>query len=126
MPDISGATFHHVVSAKDGHLLVDAGALAVDVRPRASQERDGVAKRAIGTDRNNVAAYFGDGSAERHAELGAKDQPIVLLCGSLYGSQPVLQQLAERGYTRLYQVEGGYRAWTHEHASRAEAGAAGA
>lgn len=52
-----------------------------------------------------------DQIAEHTGELPGKDEPIVLYCRSGSMSTTAAQTLVSLGYTGVFEVEGGMRAW---------------
>jgi rhodanese-related sulfurtransferase len=52
-----------------------------------------------------------DQIADHQAELPAKDEPIVLYCRSGPMSTQAAKVLVGLGYTRVYELEGGFNAW---------------
>ena len=58
-------------------------------------------------DRNDLDALFGP--AEN--PVISLDTPVVVVCGSPNGSGPVAAALAQRGYTNVSHVDGGFPAW---------------
>jgi rhodanese-related sulfurtransferase len=100
-----------LITPQDGIAQVAAGAVLIDVRGAASQERDGALPGAIPVDRNNVEAEFSFESALRHPQVVSFDTPIVVVCGSVRGSGPVAAELREQGFTNVSHVEGGFGAY---------------
>ena len=52
-----------------------------------------------------------DEIAQHQADLPAKDAPIVLYCRSGNMSTQAAKTLVELGYSRVYEVDGGFNAW---------------
>ena len=52
-----------------------------------------------------------DQIADHLDQLPGKDAPIVLYCRSGNMSTTAAKTLAELGYTRVYEVDGGFNAW---------------
>lgn len=44
-------------------------------------------------------------------EIGAKDQPVVLMCKSGMRSAQAASALRENGYERVYELSGGVLSW---------------
>ena len=55
--------------------------------------------------------YSGDALANTDALPFAKDESVVLYCGSGNSCSILAQQLRERGYSNAVALEGGYAAW---------------
>lgn len=83
------------------------GALLVDVRSAAGRAAHGEIPVARVVDRQDLDALFGPVGAP----LIEIDRPVVVVCGSEAGSAPVARALAERGYTDVSQVAGGFPGW---------------
>ncbi|MCB8913393.1 rhodanese-like domain-containing protein [Rhodococcus rhodochrous] len=81
---------------------VEKGALLIDVRRAASREKFGVVPGAEHVEKNEIETRFGDGNRSRQ---------IVVFCGSIAGSGPVVEQLREFGYADVVHIEGGFEAW---------------
>lgn len=96
----------------DGQNALDAfraGALLIDVRSEAGRHKNGEAHGAIVIPKTDVVEAvtrrFGRASAE---------QKIIIFCGSIKGSEPIIDQLTAAGVTNVYDVEGGFDALTGE------------
>ncbi|WP_433619304.1 rhodanese-like domain-containing protein [Dactylosporangium sp. CA-139114] len=86
----------------EAHRRVEGGAVLVDVRSAPRRDSDGTIPGARVLDRTRVAAEIG---------IDGPDTPIVVICGSVNGSQPVAEELIGLGYTDVVHVEGGFAAW---------------
>lgn len=91
----------------DAAARVADGALLVDVRSAAGRASTGAIPGARVVDRTDLDAIFGP-VGEPVISL---DTPVVVVCGSESGSGPVAAALAERGYTAVTHVAGGFPAW---------------
>ncbi len=81
----------------------ESGAVLVDVR----EDREWVAGRATG------AMHLGKGIIERDIERLYPDPetPLYCYCGGGYRSALVADALQKMGYTKVYSVAGGIKAW---------------
>lgn len=87
--------------------LVDDGALLLDVRTAEEFEAGHVpGARNVPVERPNALA-------ERWQEL-PKDRPIVVYCQTGRRSVKASELLAEKGFTEVYNVLGGYERWEAE------------
>lgn len=79
------------------------GAALVDIR----EDHEWQAGRAEG------ALHIGKGVLERDVEaaLPELDRPIVLYCGGGFRSALAAAALQDMGYTRVYSLAGGWKAW---------------
>lgn len=91
----------------DAAARVADGALLVDVRSAAGRSATGAIPGARIVDRTDLDAVFGPVGAP----VISLDTPVVVVCGSESGSGPVAEALAERGYTAVSHVAGGFPAW---------------
>ena len=94
-------------AAADAAAKVADGALLIDVRSAGGRAAHGEIPGATLADRHDLDALFGP--AENPAI--SLDTPVVVVCGSPNGSGPVAEALAERGYTNVSHVDGGFPAW---------------
>jgi rhodanese-related sulfurtransferase len=100
-----------LITPEEGASRVADGALLIDVRSEATRLRVGALSGAVVVDRERLPELFGDDSPERLNDLRSGDQPIVVVCGSVDGSRPVAEWLAENGFDNVAHVEGGFPAW---------------
>jgi rhodanese-related sulfurtransferase len=94
-------------TATDAAARVADGALLIDVRSAGGRASHGEIPGATLADRHDLDALFGP--ADNPAI--SLDTPVVVVCGSPNGSGPVAAALAERGYTNVSHVDGGFPAW---------------
>lgn len=82
---------------------LQSGAKLIDVR-EDNEWQQGHAKNAI---------HLGKGVIERDIEktVPAKDAEIVLYCGGGFRSALAADNLQKMGYTNVYSMDGGWRAW---------------
>jgi len=93
------------LSPADANARAQAGGLTiVDVRP--PQER---AQAALPLD---VRVLDGDG--EQHLQALPKDTALAFLCHRGGRSQQAAERFAARGFTRVYNIEGGIDAWAQD------------
>ncbi|WP_265522374.1 rhodanese-like domain-containing protein [Oerskovia flava] len=102
-----GGTQPVLQAPRDAGERVAGGALLVDVRSAGGRAAHGEIPGATLVDRADLDALFGPAVAP----AVALDTPIVVVCGSERGSGPVAAALAERGYTDVTHVDGGFPAW---------------
>ncbi|GAA0823466.1 rhodanese-like domain-containing protein [Streptosporangium amethystogenes subsp. fukuiense] len=98
-----------------------AGALFVDVRRPEARAEHGLLPTAVAVEKVDVLRSFDRESPELLADAADPDREIVVFCSSERGSGPVVQKLAELGYTNVTHILGGFSAWkeqgfaTHPH-----------
>jgi rhodanese-related sulfurtransferase len=89
------------ISAQDARGLIEKGATVVDVRSLAGRAQAGGLDGAISVAKDAVAEF---------AASAAKDEEIVVFCGTTAGSGPVVDWLDENGFTNVVHVDGGFGA----------------
>ncbi len=100
-----------LLTATEGAEWVRGGAVLIDVRSRPTRERVGGIAGAIVVDRERLPELFGADSPERLPQVHSAEHPIVVVCGSVAGSQPVADWLIEHGHSAIAHVDGGFDAW---------------
>jgi rhodanese-related sulfurtransferase len=100
-----------LLTAAEAAGWVHNGAVLLDVRSQPTRERVGGIAGAIVVDRERLAELFGAHSPERLPQVHSDEHPIVVVCGSVAGSQPVADWLVEHGHTAVAHVDGGFDAW---------------
>lgn len=109
--DESVVASDRLVAADDAAQRVAAGALFIDVRSDTSRDDSGSIPGARATDRNNLSEIFGLTAGAEHTPVISYDTPIVVVCGSIRGSAPVVIALQEQGFTDVTHIDGGFSAW---------------
>jgi rhodanese-related sulfurtransferase len=91
------------VSVEETRARVAAGAHLIDVREDGEWEKG----RAAG------AEHLGRGVIERDAEAQFPDkaEELILYCGGGYRSALAADNLRRMGYTNVYSMAGGWKAW---------------
>lgn len=107
---LSGTTAP-LVPAALAAAAVAGGALLVDTRSDAGRDSAGGLPQAVRADRTRIAEQFDLESPDRLPGVTGHDQSIVVICGSINGSQPVADELLALGFTSVVHVDGGFPAW---------------
>lgn len=92
------------VSCEDAASAFNLGrALLIDVR----EDHEWAQSHVSG------ALHMGRGIIERDIEMRVSDKasPLMLYCGGGFRSALVADNLQKMGYTHVYSVQGGFRAW---------------
>jgi rhodanese-related sulfurtransferase len=91
------------VAETQARLAADSGVRLIDVR----EDNEWDAAHAAG------AEHFGKGIIERDIETAAPDKAseLILYCGGGYRSALVADVLQQMGYTNVYSMAGGWKAW---------------
>lgn len=99
-----------LISPEEAARLIEDGVLLIDVRSEGGRASTGSVPGAVVVDRENVAQDFGPESSARLSQVTGTDQKIVVFCGSVKGSGPVVEKLKVLGYSRALHVDGGFPA----------------
>ena len=91
------------VSVAETRDRIDAGAILIDVR----EDNEWEAAHAAN------ATHLGKGIIERDIETQVpdKDTELILYCGGGYRSALVADTLQQMGYTNIWSMAGGWKAW---------------
>src|SRR6195256_3855787 len=91
------------VAETRARLVADANVRLIDVR----EDHEWDAAHAAG------AEHLGKGIMERDIEAAAPDKAseLILYCGGGYRSALVADVLQQMGYTNVYSMAGGWKAW---------------
>lgn len=100
----------HLISADEAARLIADGVLLIDVRSEGGRASTGTVPGAVVVEKGNVAAGFGPESDARLPQVTGTDQKVVVFCGSVNGSGPVVEQLKVLGYSQALHVDGGFPA----------------
>ncbi|WP_449396111.1 rhodanese-like domain-containing protein [Devosia riboflavina] len=92
-------------SAEHAVQAIRNGALLIDVRSELGRGRDGELKEAIVVAKADVLPVL-----SRRLRPANDDQPVVIFCGSVKGSGPVVDALVEAGFRNIFDVDGGFSA----------------
>lgn len=84
---------------------IEAGALLIDVRSEVGRGRDGELQGAVVIAKTDVV-----GILSKRMRKVAEDEKIVVFCGSVKGSAPVIDALVSAGFRSVYDVDGGFPA----------------
>jgi FMN reductase len=88
-----------LVSPVEALRRIAGGARAIDVRSNEGRDATGTVDGAEVVLKTDVAAWAADVDPENE---------LVVFCGSVLGSGPVVQQLADAGFTNVVHVDGGF------------------
>lgn len=90
---------------------VAQGAVLIDVRSAAGRASGGVIPGAHIVGKDQIDRLLGLDSPHRVPDVETAQTPIVIICGSEFGSGPVAAELISRGFSDVVQVRGGFAAW---------------
>ena len=84
---------------------IQSGALVIDVRSEVGRGRDGELQGAVVIAKSDVVDVL-----TTRLSKAREDQKIVIFCGSIKGSGPIVDALVEAGVSHVYDVDGGFSA----------------
>ncbi len=83
------------------------GAILIDVRSEQGRQKNGEVQGAIIVAKSDVVDFV-----TRRLSGRRYDQPVILFCGSVAGTGPLVEQLVAAGQAGVADVEGGFGALT--------------
>jgi len=89
---------------------ISAGAIVVDLRPRADRDADGPIPGAVAVEMIHLLWRLDPTSPDRLAHV-EPDSRVVLVCNEGYASSIAAASLLDLGLDRAADLEGGARAW---------------
>ena len=99
-----------LITADEAVQLIEQGALLVDVRSEGGRARTGAVPGSLIVNRERVEEDFAPHSPHRLTQVENTEQKIVVFCGSVNGSRPVIEKLKVLGYANAVHVDGGFPA----------------
>ncbi len=93
----------HRIDATAAAALWRAGAILIDVRSPAGRAKNGELVGAVIVPKTDVVEFVAN-------RLAGRRQPVVLFCGSVAGSEPLVSALVAAELPRVADVEGGFPA----------------
>jgi rhodanese-related sulfurtransferase len=99
------------ISAEAATQAIADGALLIDVRSAAGRAKNGEVAGAVVIAKSDVLNVL-----SKLQRIGEPNK-IVVFCGSIAGSGPVLEQLTTSGFTNAYDVDGGFPALVEQGAT---------
>jgi rhodanese-related sulfurtransferase len=85
--------------------------LLVDLRPRDSRERDGIIPGSVHVPRSVLEWRCDPDSGAANPIVADRSLPLVLVCEHGYSSSLAAASLADLGFERPGDLEGGFDAW---------------
>jgi rhodanese-related sulfurtransferase len=89
---------------------IDAGAVAVDIRPSENRSAEGTLPGSIAIERIHLEWRLDPTSAHR-LEIASPDRRFIVVCNEGYASSLAAQSLRGLGLSQATDLIGGYRAW---------------
>ena len=81
-----------------------AGALLIDVSSEVGRGQDGELQGAVIIAKSDVPVIL-----SRWPRRTGDDHKIIIFCGSVKGSKPVIDALLDSGFQNVFDVEGGFQ-----------------
>lgn len=94
------------ISAREALRKLRNGAVLIDVRSRKGRAANGELQGAVIVAKADILTFI------TRAGFAASDRQVVIFCGSIEGSGPVIEILHHHGVTQAVDVEGGFAALT--------------
>jgi rhodanese-related sulfurtransferase len=91
--------------------VMAAGGLIIDIRPSEQRRAEGELAGALVIERNVLEWRLDPTGSHRIPEVQGYDQPVVIVCSAGYASSLAAASLADLGFTRAADLDGGYQAW---------------
>ena len=113
------------VDPADLDQVLATGGLVVDIRPESQRHDEGALPGAVVIERNVLEWRLDPGSEHRIREVRDHDQQVVVVCSAGYASSLAAASLADLGFTRAADLDGGYQAWRVWSGDRAARSGAG-
>ena len=88
-----------------------AGALLVDIRPERQRADEGEFDHALVIERNVLEWRFDLRGDHALTDIDGYGQPVVIACSEGYASSFAAASLRALGFSRVADLEGGFRAW---------------
>jgi rhodanese-related sulfurtransferase len=85
----------------------NGGAILIDVRSPQGRQKNGEVQGAIIVAKSDVVDFVAHRLTARAADI-----PVILFCGSVAGTAPLVEQLIAAGQANVADVEGGFAALT--------------
>jgi rhodanese-related sulfurtransferase len=92
--------------------VVAEGGLVIDIRPAEQRRHEGALPGALVVERNVLEWRLDPNSDHRLPEVQDIHQAVVVVCSAGYASSLAAASLADLGYERAADLDGGYQAWS--------------
>lgn len=85
----------------------ETGAILIDVRSEQGRQKNGEVQGAVIVAKSDVVDFV-----TRRLRAGTSGKPVILFCGSVAGSGPLVEALVAAGQADVADVDGGFAALT--------------
>jgi rhodanese-related sulfurtransferase len=92
--------------------VIRDGGMVIDIRPAAQRSEEGGLPDAIVVERNVLEWRLDPDSPHRLPEVRDRTQQVIVVCSEGYASSLAAASLADLGFDKPGDLEGGYRAWS--------------
>jgi rhodanese-related sulfurtransferase len=100
--------------------VIDRGGIVIDIRTAQQRATEGPLPGALVVERNVLEWRLDPESPHRLPAVLDHSQQVILVCSEGYASSLAAASLADLGFERAGDLEGGYKAWkrwTHLHSA---------
>ena len=92
--------------------VIRDGGIVIDIRPASQRLEEGVLPGALVVERNVLEWRLDPDSPDRLPEVRDRTQQVIVVCSEGYASSLAAASLADLGFDKPGDLEGGYRAWS--------------
>jgi rhodanese-related sulfurtransferase len=91
--------------------VIDGGGILIDIRPAQQRSTEGSLPGALVVERNVLEWRLDPDSPHRLPAVTDRHQQVIVVCSEGYASSLAAASLADLGFVRAGDLEGGYKAW---------------
>jgi rhodanese-related sulfurtransferase len=106
------------VAPSDLQDVIDSGGIVIDIRPAHQRSIEGPLPGALVVERNVLEWRLDPDSPHRLPAVRDHHQQVIVVCSEGYASSLAAASLADLGFERPGDLEGGFKAWTEWARSR--------
>jgi rhodanese-related sulfurtransferase len=99
------------VAPSDLQDVIAGGGIVVDIRPAHQRSTEGPLPGALVVERNVLEWRLDPGSPHRLPAVRDHHQQVIVVCSEGYASSLAAASLADLGFKRPGDLEGGFKAW---------------
>lgn len=99
------------VSPSDLQDVIDSGGIVIDIRPAHQRSTEGPLPGALVVERNVLEWRLDPDSPYHLPAVRNHHQQVIVVCSEGYASSLAAASLADLGFERPGDLEGGYKAW---------------
>lgn len=99
------------VAPDDLQDVIDSGGIVIDIRPAHQRSTEGPLPGALVVERNVLEWRLDPDSPHRLPAVRDHQQQVIVVCSEGYASSLAAASLADLGFERPGDLEGGFKAW---------------